>query len=113
MAASKCRWVSLNHNGIIHHRPIFNSSIDISEIGAMYNINTNGMYAKVKTANDYVNVWPQNNILNIPIDAVEVYIIALSKAEENVYNTYPVNLETRDSLVNNQSNDQQSGQQSS
>ena len=79
----------------------------------MHNINANGMHAKVKTANDYVNIWPQSNILSIPNDAMEVYIIALSKTEENACNTYPVNLETRDILVNNQNNDQQSGQQSS
>ena len=71
------------------------------------------MYGKVKTVNDYVNIWPQSNILNIPIGAMEVYIIALSKTENNAYNTCPVNLKTRDSLVNNQNNDQQSGQQSS
>ena len=71
------------------------------------------MHAKAKTANDYVNIWPQINILNITIDAMEVYIIALSKTEENAYNTYLVSFETRDSLVNNQNNDQQSGQQSS
>ena len=111
MAALNCWWVSFNHNGIIH-QIIFNSSVD-TETGAMYNINTNGMHAKAKTANDYVNIWPQINILNITIDAMEVYIIALSKTEENAYNTYLVSLETRDSLVNNQNNDQQSGQQSS
>ena len=74
----------------------------------MYNVNTNGMHVKVKTANDYVNIWPQTNILNIPIGAMEVFIIVLSKTEENTYNTYPVNLETRD----NQKNDQLSEQQS-
>ena len=26
------------------------------EIGAMYNVNTNGMHGMVKTANDYVNI---------------------------------------------------------
>ena len=52
MAASNCRWVSFNHDGIIHQIPIINSSIDINETGAMCNINTNGMHAKVKTAND-------------------------------------------------------------
>ena len=41
------------------------------------------MHGKVKTANDYVNIWPQTNILTIPIDAIEGYIIALCKAEEN------------------------------
>ena len=60
-----------------------------------------------------MNIWPQTNVLNIPIDAMEVYIIALSKTKENAYSTCPVNLETRDSLVNNQNNDQQLGQQSS
>ena len=70
------------------------------------------MHAKFNTANDYVNIWPQTNILNILIDAMEVYIIALSKTEENAYSTNPLNLDTRDSLANNQSNDQQSGQQS-
>ena len=113
MAASNCRWVSVNHNGIIHQILIFKSSIDINEIGAMYCINTNGMYAKVKTAIDYVKIWPHTNMLNIPINAMEVHIIALYKTEGNAYNTCPVNLETRDSLVNNQNNDQQSGQQSS
>ena len=49
------------------------------------------MHAKVKTANDYVNIWPQTNILNIPSNEMEVYIIALSKTEENAHNTYPVN----------------------
>ena len=52
------------------------------------------MHAKAKTANDYVNIWPQINILNITIDAMEVYIIALSKTEENAYNTYLVSLES-------------------
>ena len=66
------------------------------------------MHVKVKTANDYVNIWPQTNILNIPIGAMEVCIIVLSKTEENAYSTYPVNLETRD----NQKNDQLSEQQS-
>ena len=111
MAALNCRWVSFNHNAIIH-QIIFHSSVD-TETGAKYNINTNGMHAKAKTANDYVNIWSQINILNIPIDAMEVYIIALSKTEENAYKTYLVSLETKDSLVNNQNNDQQSGQQSS
>ena len=37
----------------------------------------------------------------------------LLKISENAYNTCPVNLETRDNLVNNQNNDQQLGQQSS
>ena len=113
MAASNYWWISFNHNGIIHQILIFKSSIGINEIGAMYNINTNALYGKVKTVNDYVNIWPQSNILNIPIGAMEVYIIALSKTENNAYNTCPVNLKTRDSLVNNQNNDQQSGQQSS
>ena len=56
MAASNCRWVSFNHNGIIHQTPIFNSSTDIHETGAMYNVNTNGVYGIVKTANYYVNI---------------------------------------------------------
>ena len=81
MATSNCRWVSFNQYGIIHQMLIFNRSKDISEIGAMYNINTNGMHAKVKTADDYVNIWPQTNILNIPTDAMVVYNIALSKTE--------------------------------
>ena len=45
---------------------------------------------------------------------MEIYIIALPKTEKNCFNTsYPANSETRDSLVDNQNNDQQSGQQSS
>ena len=60
-----------------------------------------------------MNIWPQTNVLNIPIDVMEVYIIALSKTKENAYNTCHVNLETRDSLVDNQNNDQQLGEQSS
>ena len=71
MAASNCRWVSFNHNGIIHQTPMFNSSIDIHETGAMYNVNTNGMHGIVKTANDYVNIQHQTNILNLLIDAME------------------------------------------
>ena len=81
MATSNCRWVFFNQNIIIHQILIFNSSKDISEIGAMYNINRNGMHAKVKATDDYVNIWPQTSILNIPIDAMVVYIIALSKTE--------------------------------
>ena len=48
----------------------------------MHDINTNGMHTKVRTADDYVNVWFQINILNISIDAMEVYIIALSKRKK-------------------------------
>ena len=41
--------------GFVHQIPTFNNSIDISEIGAMYNKNTNIMHVKVETANGYVN----------------------------------------------------------
>lgn len=71
----------------------------------MHDTNTNGMHTKVRTADDYVNVWFQIIILNISIDLMEVYITALSTTEKNAYCTYFANLETRGNLVYNQCDD--------